>query len=636
MHSMHLTLPKLLSYLDGTLPADERAVVEETVRRDPQAQALLQRARRMPAAAPARAAGGSSPTRGPGPQLAELDPEDDDPSGSDLPPTRRDRFGSDAWGPPPADEPEAEASVDAAENEAAGLRRWGIACGGTLAVGLLAWIVWNPIEDGLFPKVEPIAAERPATDLARPVVVLESPPPDRTPETVPPPVAATAGPSELPPTAPGAPRAPAGAGLPTDPQEIGMRVVSGAVVNDPQTRPVSLRTPHGPTETLLEVHEPAADGPRPILGTVASGGYPLLRYLAGENTWRLVEPESPLRAQDMISAPPHSSPTLTLGDGLLVEMHPGTSLEILETAAEGPQRGLFIHFGRVRVTARKPGVRLQGAVAGGHWLLVFEHAGAAAAITVESIRPWGRDVRREPAVRMVHVDAVHDAALLVADGRELPLAPGERLSRTSLHDTWEAAPADPTVTARVQPQSSPDEVRALALLADDLARGTAPELSLPRFVQDARSTVRVTAARWLAHLGEFNALAALLDDPGLSTIQRDQLLDELDAGLARGPGWTERVDDALQQQYGSLGAEILRLLIGADDADRARECRDLWVPALDHERLAVRAAAFRQVRRHFGVGLHYRPDLPAVSRRPLVQRFRERAHREASGPESRS
>lgn len=634
---MHLTLPKLLSYLDGTLPADERAVVEETVRRDPQAQALLQRARRMPASAPARGANGSGGTttgtsRGTGPQLAELDPDDDDPSGSDLPPTRRDRFGSDAWGESPADEPEAEPALDTAEDDAAGLRRWGIACGGTLAAGLLAWFVWNPIEEGLFPKVEPLVAKSPALDPGRPVVVLESPAPDKVPVPLPPPVAMAVGSNELPPTAIAYP----GNGMPTDPQENGMRVVPGAVVNDPQTRPVSLRTPHGPTETLLEVHEPAAAGPRPILGTVASGRYPLLRYVAGENTWRLVEPESPLRAQDMISAPPHSSPTLTLGDGLLVEMHPGTSLEILETAADSPQRGMFIHFGRVRVTARKPGVRLQGAVAGGHWLLVFEHAGAAAAITVESIRPWGRDVRREPAVRMVHVDAVHDASQLVADGRELPLAPGERLSRTSLNETWEAAPADPTVTARLQPQSSSDEVRALALLSEDLARGTAPELSLPRFVQDARPVVRVTAARWLAHLGEFNALTALLDDPGLTLLQRDQLLDELESGLARGPGWTERVDDALQQQYGSLGTEVLRLLIGVADADRPRECRDVWVPALDHERLAVRVAAFRQVRQHFGVGLHYRPDLPAVSRRPLVQRFRERADREVSGPESRS
>lgn len=706
---MRLTLPKLLAYLDGALPVAERAAVEECIEHDPQARALLARARRMledPArsaaepppssvnAAPAAdaAAVSAPPRRSASTARAEVAPlarderlpddspraavqerpaerlrrseflpaDDSDPAVEPLPPGRSggtrsfDDFGS-------GDDDDSASPAPLAPETGAGGWKWWAA--GAVVAGVAAWTCWP--EPHKYTVGADHASLRPAAK-GRPTSAATAPSPAATtasaasggakPASVggpaaenptgagtaaggpPPPSTRVAGvypqPWEYPhtnvgdvPSTPGrvphpSAHAPAAAGS-------GMPAPANSVLADPQTQKASLQQPAalGPAGAATE--GPAREGEESAetIGTMISSQYPLLRYIPLQSTWKLVAAEERVHRGAMLLAPPHAQPAVALDDGLLLEMLPGTSLELPKSESAPTSLFLMVHFGRLRVTARKPMQTLLLCLDGETVPIVFPHAGATLALETAPLRGDGGDPRLDGVRQQLHLACLREELHLAIEGRERILVAPEQLVQDSVEKRWKPLGEPLPTWTQSQPQSSMDDLRAQKLLVEALLSKLPPEQSLPRMAQDARPAVRVGAARWLGLMGEYGGLAALLDDPQLSPLQRQQVVDELLDGMARGPGWVEHVDQALRLQFGRRGAELFRILQGAADEGKLQEAREVWVPALDDELLAVRVLAFQQLRRLLGAALHYRPEMNAAARRLLVARFQERVER---------
>lgn len=711
---MRLTLPKLLAYLDGALPVAERAAVEECIEHDPQARALLARARRMledPArnaaepppssmsvAPPLEAAVEAAPLRRstsarrtavddvvpqerfrddspraavqerPAERLrrSEFLPADDsDLVDEPLLPGRSGVTRSFDDFAPEEDDDSASPALLAPESGWGGLWKWWAA--GAAVAGIAAWTYWPEPHKKIINGTEHAAIGASTKGPASPAATTQPAPATAASAAPEGPKPASAGASAESPAGPGpaagAPPAPSTrvAGVYPQPWEYphtsegeapstpdgaphtvahvpaaagsGMPAPANSVLADPQTQKASLQQPAalGPAGAGPEGPSRGGEESAETIGMMISSQYPLLRYMPLQSTWKLVAAEERVHRGAMLLAPPHAQPAVALDDGLLLEMLPGTSLELPTSESAPTSLFLMVHFGRLRITARKPMQTLLLCLDGETVPIVFPHAGATLALETAPLRGDGGDPRLDGVRQQLHLACLREELHLAIEGRERILVAPEQLVQDSVEKRWKPLGEPLPTWTQSQPQSSMDDLRAQKLLVEALLSKLPPEQSLPRMAQDARPAVRVGAARWLGLMGEYGGLAALLDDPQLSPLQRQQVVDELLDGMARGPGWVEHVDQALRLQYGRRGAELFRILQGAGDEGKLQEAREVWVPALDDELLAARVLAFHQLRRLLGAALHYRPEMNAAARRPLVARFQERVDRMSAG-----
>ncbi|HEY1068225.1 MAG TPA: hypothetical protein VGE52_19025 [Pirellulales bacterium] len=630
---MRLTLPVLLDYLDQRLDPAAAGEVEARLQRDPAAQALLQRAK-LALEQNQRRAAGTSPT--PATWMAFV---------LRAAPTLLLLaalcavifFGTwwfdAAWSSPPEDAPPNLHPVARSATE--------------LGTGAEAIPLSPPVPASGDAPVKLASGARSPDPLAsssgssKPMTSASPNGPAASQASA----ADRSGAGTVPPARPSAQQAGVGANAGRRASEIAQRPTprltgvrrvdpslnttpDGPAPRDPAVRPASLESP--PIAA-------APTGNAPFVCGSAEFAEPddvLVRYDSEARLWKLVPRGDRISVGKLLLAPPVGRATIVMLDGLSVDLQPETLVEF-EAPAPGEPPTIRVWFGRIRLSAPQDDRRLN--VAAGSWKasLVFPRGGAVASVEVRPFTRPGVDPKAGAEERAIEVRVAREAVLMGGEPQAaLHVAPARIVVAPHPGDSPNAAGANATApgwtTAR-EPLSVEDQ-RVLTILRER-ASGDASLLSaLGVLVHDRNPAVRHTATHWLACLGDFGPLVDELGAEDLLVLWRDESVAALAHAVARGPLWAKRVEHALLVERGPQGRELFRMLWGYSP-EQLREGASLQlVERLDHHELDVRVLAFWNLQTLTGVGLHYRPELPALQRKPLIDRWKERVALEQLTP----
>ena len=469
-------------------------------------------------------------------------------------------------------------------------------------------------------------------DLAQPMAALpgtaadSAPPageglgPAPTPESIPAvvpdpsPAAETPSPAEPAPVAPGA----------------GAAAASGSRAPVPAMD----RTP-GADNLLPGILSPSApDGPAPpsqpeqvtSLGRLASDRQLLLQFDPGQAVWNRVTMQTAIQPEHPLLALPTFRPVVALPAGVTVQFIGPTQVELL-ASGEGEAPMLNVAYGRLLMhTLGQAGSRLRLAI--GERLGTITFTAAESGVAVHVYRPSAAGSNPEGNATPLAADLwvtrgsatwQTDAGKVVEVGTSSRIALGPAASEPPI-------PASGATPAWVtEEQASLIDRRASAVLMDEVETSRPASLSLHEMASGHRQReVRWLAVRCLGYLGEFDPMVAVLDREDAKLMWFDYI-DELRAAMARTPELATSVRSSLQRIYGADAEKMYRMLWGYSAADLQAGAAKTLVEDLEHERLAVRLLSFWNLREITGgLGLFYRPELPAAKRQQPVQRWRER------------
>lgn len=484
------------------------------------------------------------------------------------------------------------------------------------------------------PPLTPAAAPAAAPDVAPAAAPAPLEPAAVAPSDVSPPAAAPPAEDQPPAAAAAQPSLPGeGVAAPPEPPAD----TPPAVAEPPaDTPPAIAETPaETPAEKPLET-PPAAPAPPELIGRFISDSNVLLRLAPGEKEWARIPAQDAITPGNELLSLPGFRPLIALTAGLTLRLVDGTRIAFAASnAADVPE--LKIAYGRVIVlTMGKPQARLAlklGEGAGqASGLLTFGDAETTLAVEVSRELAVGRNPEDEAASQLRVVFCVVTGQVQwAADGAEpVEIGSAQKLLLGG-GESGKPAAMETSPDWIVADSVSLLDQKAAASAELELAAERPISLSLKELADHRKKEIRRLAISSLGHIGIFDQMAAMLNDPA-QRLARDDYIADLRAALARGPQVAAQVREACERQFGLDAAALYRLLWGfSDEQLGAKDERlgttnvdEMLVDCLDKDQLAFRVLGFWNLQNITGLGLYYQPEQPAVKRQQSVRNWRLR------------
>ena len=365
----------------------------------------------------------------------------------------------------------------------------------------------------------------------------------------------------------------------------------------------------------------------------------LLKYDATAAVWQRLATEEPLVAGQQLLALPAYRPRIELTSAVTVDLLGGTRVTLLAAGPEGPA-GVEVSYGRVVVKPlAQPRGRLRLVVGGCKGVLTLVEPESIAAVEVNHAHSPG--VNPETESSKITCDLYVSQGAVVWD-EGLGKNPVEISSPARL-SLLPPAKGPATIGGASVPKwiafepIGPLDQRAAAVIAQSLQSNRSARLGLLELADHRQREVRWLATRCLGYLGHFDPMVAALDDMS-RRIEWLDCVDQLRLAVARSPETAAAVRQAIEKQFSDESAELYRMLWGYSDKDLSGGEDLKLVNYLEHERLAFRFLAFWNLKDVTGLGLFYRPELPAAKRSQSTKHWksRQQSGRSASAQRRRS
>ena len=428
---------------------------------------------------------------------------------------------------------------------------------------------------------------------------------------------------------------------------------------DVENSPVELPGDEQPTDTPLVVQRPpvpdvaaeppaepepsaagsavAQDMPERI-GRFMSDNSVLLRLNADRKDWARVPAQDILTPEYELLSLPTFRPLIAMTAGLTLRLVDGTRIAFEPADADGVP-GLKISYGRVIVqTVGRPNARLRLTLgAGGQesGLLAFGDAETTLTIEVSHELATGSNPENQASTLKTVFSVVTGQVQWNRDGAEpIEIAASQKLA-------FGGADVSGSAVKPAAMNASPDWIvadslslidqKASATVEADLNAGRPISLSLKELADHRKKEVRRLAVRSLGHIGIFDQMAAVLNDPE-QRLTRPDYISDLRASLALGPQVAANVREAFEREYGSDAAALYRLLWGFTDEQLGKtdarlgtgKVDETLVDYLDHKLLVFRVLGFWNLQTITGLGLYYQPEQPFNKRQQSVRNWRQR------------
>lgn len=369
--------------------------------------------------------------------------------------------------------------------------------------------------------------------------------------------------------------------------------------------------------------EPADEGPSSeAIGRLISEDDVLLRKI--DDQWQRVAGRGTIRAGDRLIALPTYRPSITMSNGVTLQLIGGAIAALARPDADGTP-DIRLTSGRLLLlTVGKPGTKIRLQAGDYSGILEFGSDEANLAVEVRPSLPEGADPEEEAAPSMVDIylasgevtwtdrkgkrDAMrgrtHRAlgnAKAGNQGEELPLW----IEDSELNPTERRASEDIEKFVR----------------ADQPAAPALGELAKHRRIENS-----MLAAQSLALIDEFGPIVPLLNDKAYRIAWTSQI-EALRAALARGPEAAALVRKSFEAVRGKEpGDELYRMLWGFNSSqleDGAAAQLIEWLDAPD-DRLDFRVLSYWNLHHITGLGLYYQPGDPEKQRRTSIQRWKQK------------
>ena len=387
----------------------------------------------------------------------------------------------------------------------------------------------------------------------------------------------------------------------------------------------------------------AAPVPPERIGRFISDSDVLLRLAAGEQDWTRVPAQDILTPQYELLSLPTFRPLIAMTAGLTLQLVDAARIAFEPPEAKGIP-GLKIAYGRVIVqTVGKEQARLAlklgtSAASQKSGLLTFGDAESTLSIEVTHELDTGRNPEDQSSRLKAVLCVVTGQVQWAEDGAEpVEIDASQKLTLGGAVSEKQGSEKP------VAMESSPDWIiadsvslidqKASATLEADLSTERPVSLSLKELADHRKKEVRRLAIRCLGHIGSFDRMAAVLNDPGQRLARtRPDYINDLRDSLARGPEVAAHVREAFSRQYGTDAPALFRLLWGFTDEQLAAKdellgtgnADEMLVDFLDHQLLAFRVLGFWNLQTITGLGLYYQPEEPVNKRQQSVRNWRQR------------
>ncbi len=397
-----------------------------------------------------------------------------------------------------------------------------------------------------------------------------------------------------------------------------------------------------PVATEPKAEVAAADAPVPPerIARFMSDNHVLLRFDAQKQEWSRVPHQDILTPQYELLSLPTFRPAIAMTAGLPTLMLVDASRIAFEPTNAAGIPGLKIDYGRVIIQtmgkeetrlALAFGNRLDGQRKG---LLRFGDAASTLTIEVTHELAAGENPEAQSPRLKVNLGVVTGRVQWVEEGAEpVEIAASHQLTLGG--GAFQQAGAKRAEAEKPQAmESSPDWIvadsisfsdrSASSALESELGRQRPLSLGLKELAEHRKKEVRRLAIRCLGHIGRFDQMVAVLNDPG-QRLRRGDYINDLRAALSRGPGVAAHVRQAFERRYGPDAAGLYRLLWGFTDEQLQKEKADeMLVECLDHNLLAYRALGFWNLQTITALGLYYQPEQAVNKRQQAVRNWRGR------------
>lgn len=362
------------------------------------------------------------------------------------------------------------------------------------------------------------------------------------------------------------------------------------------------------------------------LGRLVSDREVLLQFDPLREAWDRVAMQTAIRSEYPLLALPTYRPVIALTTGVTVRLIGAAQAELRPADDEGTEM-LEVAYGRLMMqTLGQAGSQMRLAVAGREGTITFAEAESGVAMHVYRVARPGDNPQSDTALLVANLWTIRGSVVWQTDGGQpVNVSTSERIALGSAEpEPPEPVPAkSPAWTA--EDQASLLDKRASAVLAEEIQADRPVTLTLHEVAVGHRQReVRWLAVRCLGYVGQFDLMVDVLNDEDSRAVWFDYI-DELRAAMVREPRLAAAVRDSLQRRYGADSEKLYRMLWGYSAEDLREGAAAALVDDLEHERLVVRLLSFWNLREITGgVGLYYRPELPAAERQRPVQRWRER------------
>lgn len=424
---------------------------------------------------------------------------------------------------------------------------------------------------------------------------------------------------------------PSGEG-PADPPDFPLAVVVPEPFVDPLP-PVDVPAPGSgfdpmPSQPLTQPPEPVAPQPMEV-GVFSSHEQILLRFDDRTACWRRLAAPAVLFSPDRLMSWPAGEPLFMLGGRIQIQLI-DAAVVALSPPDEGGIAELVVDHGHLLIAADPdpdaPGVegRLRLRIGGVDGVITFQDPQSVAALEVIRLPNSTSDPEMEPRPLSVSLLTWNGPVSWrsAAGGQPLVIEPMTLISLTaqpmevvSLQRLPDWISAEPTETF------GPHYMDRLASAAmqQEILPGEPVLRRLSELTLDRRGEVRRLAQRCLGRLGDFEPLVAALNLPETNP----HGIDELRQAIARDPPTAGQVHQALKRRYGQQGTTLYEMLWRFDSAQASLDDLVRLVEYLDHEDLAFRRLAFRNLWAATNQTYDYRPQAEVNQRRNPTQRWRD-------------
>ncbi|MEX0939312.1 MAG: hypothetical protein WDZ59_15725 [Pirellulales bacterium] len=346
----------------------------------------------------------------------------------------------------------------------------------------------------------------------------------------------------------------------------------------------------------------------------------LLRYRTSEGQWYRVGPGEVIESGQTLLALPAFRPSVTLVSGAVLQMAGGTQVRIDLPEASGPPQ-VIIDYGRVvLLNAGRPGSQV--ALQLGDHTRRIDFGASPATVAIELKRPLlpGVDPASTSAPVEVNIVAVSGGFQWQNEQQTIEVeAPAQ----------WSIPGGNPAPLMGELPewvageQLSASDRLAWTALEDALALDRSANLSLSELVDRRRLEIRSLAARSSAHIGQFKPFIRALNDTDQRAVW-PQHIETLREALALSPAVAAEVRQALQEERGTDGQTLYRMLWGYSREQVEQGALAQLIDYLEHDRLDMRVLAFWNLKELTGIRLNYYPYSTQLERQAAVQAWRRR------------
>ncbi len=370
------------------------------------------------------------------------------------------------------------------------------------------------------------------------------------------------------------------------------------------------------TETSPPVNET-------LVGTYGDQKLILLRYENEISEWRRLPTRAAVHAKDRLLALPTFRPSISLGNGALVEIIGGT-LIVFPRRTE-PQT-IDVTYGRVIVTNTTPNVVrlvLLGLAADRATVDLLPQA--TLAIDVRRHNIPGADPRLESGTVTSQINAV-SGTIDWGDGddqRRFEAPDVWYLQSGTLRASDEAS--DAPVWTQGERLNKLDQLASFTL-EQTMELNRSARLTLRELMEGrSKEEVRSLAARCSLYVGEFEPFVEALSDLEIAPAWRPKLIEALRGAMALGPDVAEQIRLAFVQARGEQDGEALYELLWRYTSKQLEEGqKQQLVEYLQHDRLEFRLLALWNLFEFTGQGSTDRLPDPEANRQQLVRRWEDR------------